>query len=89
MPQIKSIVVAAALLAATTLAAGAQPVSQPYPYYPAPVAAPTPITPQSWSYDPYTSGAAVCPQGIPGELTTCAQRMPPTYGQPNYWPAQR
>jgi hypothetical protein len=68
------------LLAAPIAGASAQP----YGYAPYPASRPTP--PPSWSYDPYTSGAAPCPQGVRGDLQTCAQKMPPTYGQPNYWP---
>lgn len=72
---------AAALLFGASLAASAQPFSySPQPYYQ------PPPTPPSWSYDPYTSGAAPCPQGIHGDLQTCAQKMPPTYGQPSFWP---
>jgi hypothetical protein len=84
MSSMRFMLVGAALLAAAPIAAQAQP----YPYS-QPIAAPTPLTPQSWSYDPYTSGAAPCPQGIHGDLQTCAQKMPPTYGQPSYWPVQR
>ena len=79
---LKPLLLAAAICLAGPIAgAGAQPYAyQPYPAY-QPSA-----TPQSWSYDPYTSGAAPCPQGVHGDLQTCAQKMPPTYGQPNYWP---
>ena len=82
MIRIRSIVLGAICLAGATLSASAQPYyAQPaYPYY-----APRASTPPSWSYDPYTSGSAPCPQGIHGDLQTCAQKMPPTYGQPNYW----
>jgi hypothetical protein len=70
--------------------AGTMPGADAQPYYPAylyaqPVPAPQP-PPPAWSYDPYTSGAAPCPQGIRGDLLTCQQKMPPTYGQPSYWP---
>jgi hypothetical protein len=85
MPPMRLMLIGAALLAAVPIAAPAQP----YPYNQAPLAAPAPPTPQSWSYDPYTSGAAPCPQGIHGDLQTCAQKMPPTYGQPSYWPTPR
>ena len=85
MSPMRTILAGAALLAALPIAAQAQP----YPYNQVPVAAPPPTTPQSWSYDPYTSGAAPCPQGMPGDLQTCAQKMPPTYGQPNYWSSRR
>ena len=83
--MIRSAFIGAAFLAAATTVAEAQP----YPYNQAPPYNPTPVTPQSWSYDPYTSGAAPCPQGIHGDLQTCAQKMPPTYGQPSYWPTPR
>lgn len=53
--------------------------NQAYPYGGAPTA------PQSWSYDPYTSGLASCPQRSPTDSLTCSQEMPPTYGQPDYW----
>jgi hypothetical protein len=84
MPLFKSVLAGAVFLAAATAAAGAQPYpyGQPYPVNPAQAA------PQSWSYDPYTSGMAPCPQGIHGDLETCAQKMPPTAGQPSYWPAR-
>jgi hypothetical protein len=85
MPPMRFELVCAASLAAMTIAA----LAQPYPYNQAPLAAPASPTPQSWSYDPYTSGAAPCPQGIHGDLQTCAEKMPPTYGQPSYWPTPR
>ena len=87
MPPMRSILVGATLLAAMPFAAQAQ--SYPYNQAPVAVAASAPATPQSWSYDPYTSGAAPCPQGIHGDLQTCAQKVPPTYGQPSYWPTPR
>jgi hypothetical protein len=71
-------------LVAMTLGANAQSYYPAYQYNQAP-----PRTPPSWSYDPYTSGMAPCPQGHPGDMTTCQQRMPPTYGQPSYWPTTR
>jgi len=67
-------------LVGTTLGAAAQYYYPPYAYYQ------RPATPPSWSYDPYTSGQAPCPQGVRGDLQTCQQKMPPTYGQPSYWP---
>jgi hypothetical protein len=80
MPR-KSILLAAMGLIGSTLIADAQPFYyQPYAPYQAPQ------TPPSWSYDPYTSGAAPCPQGARGDLLKCEQKMPPTYGQPSYWP---
>jgi hypothetical protein len=73
----------AALICLAGPIAGARAQSfyyQPYAaYQPAP-------SPPSWSYDPYTSCQAPCPQGIHGDLQTCQQKMPPTYGQPSYWP---
>lgn len=75
-------IVAAAFLFAIAAGSGANAQSPypPYPYYrPAP-------TPPSWSYDPYTSGLAGCPQWHNGDLTPCREKMPPTYGQPDYWP---
>ena len=87
MSLIRSVVAGAAFLVAETIAAAAQypayPYAQPYPLSPATAA------PQSWSYDPYTSGAAPCPQGVHGDMQTCAEKMPPTYRQPNYWPTPR
>jgi hypothetical protein len=75
----KTILFAAILLGGSTLAA-------PYPY--APPISPAQAYPPSWSYDPYTSGQAPCPQKLPGDLRTCEQNMPPTYGQPSYWPTR-
>jgi hypothetical protein len=75
----KSTLLAAVFLAATTLSAAAQ---TPYP----PAISPSQALPPSWSYDPYTSGQGPCPQGIPGETGRCRDRMPPSYGQPSYWP---
>lgn len=59
--------------------------AQSYGYQPYPAYQPTP-TPPSWSYDPYTSGQAPCPQKRPGDTQPCQAIMPPTYGQPSYWP---
>ena len=78
----KAMFLGAICLAGAAVAAKAQPQ---YPAYPL---NPGPATPPSWSYDPYTSGSAPCPQRMPGDLTTCRQQMPPTYGQPSYWPAR-
>jgi hypothetical protein len=77
----KSVVLAALILGGGSFAADAQYV----PYYPPAPVYQAPATPPSWSYDPYTSGQAPCPQGIHGDDQTCAQKMPPTYGQPSYW----
>lgn len=79
---IRRLLFAASIFAVAPIAgAGAQP----FYYQPAPLYQ-EPATPPSWSYNPYTSGQAPCPQGIPGDLQRCSQKMPPTYGQPNYWP---
>lgn len=79
---------AAVLLGLPMAGAGAQPYPYPYPYQPYAAYQPPAPPPASWSYDPYTSGAAPCPQGIHGDLQTCEQKMPPTYGQPSYWPTR-
>jgi len=52
---------------------------QPYPPYAQP-----PMTPPSWSYDPYTSGLGPCPQRRPSD-PPCSVTVSPTYGQPNFW----
>ena len=57
---------------------------QPAPYQPAPYQ--TPAHPPSWSYDPYTSGLGPCTQKDHKDLLPCSALMPPTYGQPSYWP---
>jgi hypothetical protein len=86
------IVIAALGLAAAAFVIPAQaqvpgyPV--PYGYAPAPAISPAQAYPPSWSYDPYTSGQTACPQKRPGDTETCAQIMPPTYGQPSYWPVR-
>lgn len=59
--------------------------AQPFGYQPYPAYRPPP-TPPSWSYDPYTSGQTACPQKRPGDTQPCQEIMPPTYGQPSYWP---
>jgi len=85
----KSTLLAALFLVGTSLVAAAQvpyPAPTPAPY--APAISPAQALPPSWSYDPYTSGQAPCPQGIPGETGRCQDRMPPTYGQPSYWPVR-
>ena len=73
----KSIFLSSAFLLGATALANAQQYS-PYAYSPAPA------TPPSWSYDPYTSGLSPCPQKTPGDLGKCGDRMPATYGQPDY-----
>ena len=79
MTPLKSLFLGAVVLAGSAFAAEAQ-----Y-YYPNAYTRPW-QTPPAWSYDPYTSGAAPCPQGLPDESRSCSERMPPTYGQPNFWP---
>ena len=81
MALVKSIVLSVAFVGGITLAAWAQPQ---YPFYPYPYAPPP--RPPSWSYDPYTSGLSPCPQWHQGDTTPCREQMPPTYGQPDYWP---
>jgi hypothetical protein len=83
MPLPKSMLIGATWLAATTLIAQAQAQYLPYPYYPANPYYSAPATPQSWSYDPYTSGLSPCPQWRHGDLR-CRELMPPTHGQPDY-----
>jgi hypothetical protein len=85
MTPTRTILLAALCLAGTCVAAAAQspPPAYSYAQYSAYQAPPTP---PSWSYDPYTSGMAPCPQGIPGDLQKCRDKMPPSYGQPSYWP---
>jgi hypothetical protein len=77
MTLVKSLLMSAALLVGATVVANAQ-VPYPYPYTPAPA------TPLAWSYDPYTSGLSPCPQRGPGDLGKCGDRMPATYGQPDF-----
>lgn len=84
----KPLLLAALTLVAIPVAAQAQYAPYPYPTaypYAAPIS-PAQAYPPSWSYDPYTSGQAPCPQGAHGETLHCQYRMPPTYGQPSYWP---
>jgi hypothetical protein len=61
----------------TSPAQGYAPSIATYPANPAPAA------PASWSYNPYTSGLTSCPQRGIGD-TSCAERIKPTAGQPNY-----
>jgi len=89
MALITSTLIGATLLVATAIAAAAQPLYPAYPYAQPYPSNPVTAAPQSWSYDPYTSGAAPCPQGMHGDLMTCAEKMPPTYGQPSYRPSPR
>ena len=84
----RSLVIAAVLLAGTTLTAGAQSTypyySSFYPYYTPDPYGRGPLAPPSWSYDPYTSGLTSCPQRYRNE-PPCRVTMHPTYGQPSYW----
>ncbi|HTW53049.1 MAG TPA: hypothetical protein VME45_14250 [Stellaceae bacterium] len=83
----KTILLAALLLGGSTLAASAQALYQPpAPYGYAPLISPAQALPPLWSYDPYTSGQTACPQKRPGDTQPCSQIMPPTSGQPSYWP---
>jgi len=84
----KSTLLAMLFLAATTIAAAAQAPGYPAPYSVVPAVSPAQAVPPSWSYDPYTSGQTACPQKRPGDTESCAQMMPPTYGQPSYWPTR-
>ena len=81
---IRSILLTAAMLVGPAVVAQAQTPyrsQQPYPGYA------VPATPQSWSYDPYTNGSTACVQSNWGNLPHCNEFISPTYGQPNYWPA--
>lgn len=78
--KVKQLIVAVALLAAPPVA-----FAQAQQYRTAPYRQ-LPQTPPSWSYDPYTSGLGPCPQKGPWDTQPCSQIMPPTYGQPSYWP---
>lgn len=90
MNRIRSLLLGAMCLGATALVGTAQAQYAPFPYYypPAPYApAPAPVaTPPVWNYDPYTSGLSPCPQRLPSDSTSCAEQMPPTFGQPGYRP---
>ena len=84
----KSMLVGAVFLLGTAFAGTAQSQYLQYPYsypYPAPYVQ-VPAPPPSWSYDPYTSGFGPCPQRLPTDSTSCAEQMPPTFGQPGYRP---
>ena len=88
MALTRSIVAGAAILVAATMAAGAQQVQPtPYPYAwffgPNQYAYTSPA-PQSWYYNPYTSGLGPCPQRFPGD-PPCSDTIQPSFGQPNYW----
>ena len=81
----KSMLAGAVLFFGTGFVATAQSQYLPYPYPYAQAQVPTPLPP-SWSYDPYTSGLSPCPQRLPNDSTSCAEQMPPTFGQPGYRP---
>ena len=85
MTLVKSVLTGSMLLTGTALVANAQIQYTGYPYGYQAYSYHAPAAPRSWSYDPYTSGLGPCPQWLPGDLETCGQRMPPTYGQPSYW----
>ena len=84
----RSMFIVAACLIGTAFVGTAQsqylPYPSPYPY-PGPYAQ-APATPPSWSYNPYTSGFGPCPQRLPNDSTSCAEQMPPSFGQPGYRP---
>jgi hypothetical protein len=84
----KSTLLAMLFLAATAVASAAQAPGYPAPSPVVPAVSPAQAVPPSWSYDPYTSGQTACPQKRPGDTESCAQMMPPTYGQPSYWPTR-
>ena len=82
----KSMLVGVVFLLGTAFVATAQMQYPPYAYpYPPPYAQ-APAPPPSWSYDPYTSGLSPCPQRLSNDSTSCAEQMPPTFGQPGYRP---
>lgn len=89
-----SIAFGTVLVVGMTLVASAE-AQYPYPYSPAypPSILPyipgqVPPAPQAWSYDPYTSGLGPCPQRRSGSDPPCSELMPPTFGQPSYWPVR-
>ena len=84
----KSVLLGAALVIGASLAANAQTYYPAQYYYPPAPGYLRQPTPPSWSYDPYTSGQTACPQKRPGDLQSCQDMMPPTYGQPSYWPTR-
>jgi hypothetical protein len=92
----KAIVCGMGLAASMMLVANAEaqyPYAYPYsPAYPPSVLpyipGAAPPAPQAWSYDPYTSGIGPCPQRRSGSDPPCSEQMPPTYGQPSFWPVR-
>ena len=92
----KTILLSGLVLIGATLVSRAQPQypsypqAAPYPQYPqyqqilVQPASQSPVTPPSWSYDPYASGLGPCTQKGPLDLGKCADQIAPTYGQPSY-----
>ena len=83
MTRTRKILLATLAVGGLSFAGGAQaqyPAFPPYAGYSYP---PPAATPPSWSYDPYTSGLADCPQWYPG-LTSSCRELVPSYGQPNF-----
>jgi hypothetical protein len=80
----KSAVLSMAVLAGAMTAADADPQYSPppdprlsaVPSIASPAVAPP--HPASWYYDPYTHGAAPCPQGVEGNGPKCAVLIPPS-----------
>ena len=95
MTLIKAMFIGATMLVGATVAANAQwqyatppqYASNPYDQYQPYPSNLVPAAPQSWSYDPYTSGLGPCPQRGPGD-PPCKETMQPSYGQPSYWPGR-
>src|SRR5690348_2650465 len=91
MMSMKSTLVGAAILIGATVTASAQSEYPAYPQYSAPpqiaavpyTATTAPTIPQSWSYDPYTSGLGPCPQRVASD-PPCSETSPPSYGQPSF-----
>jgi hypothetical protein len=79
----KSMLVGAVCLIGAPLAANAQAQYPAYAQYQAYPYSRVPAAPQSWSYDPYTSGLSPCTQWTHSDLARCRDLMPPTYGQPD------
>ena len=80
----RPVLLAIGLLTVATIAMDAQAQYYPYPYPPPAYSYyQVPATPPSWSYDPYTSGMAACPQWRHGD-PPCSYTMHPTFGQPDY-----
>ena len=92
MMSLKSGLVGAAILIGATVTASAQSEYPAYTQNSAPpqiaavpyTATPAPTIPQSWSYDPYTSGLGPCPQRSVTDQP-CSETIRPSYGQPSFW----